>query len=186
MRIQGDLAGWEKSWYCWRTQEASCKTRLGRAISLPHCQEQPGMVPKARSQETSRETGVLVPLSVISFALMYSILMWHWELPLCLHESQVLRFTFLTFYVEKKISKYVFSSSLFHLGGGSKMIKGILPFESTPTMCYAVALGLITFRSWSVANVAAPLSARESVTGAPRLRDKIPPGLAPINYLSPD
>ena len=36
---------------------------------------QPGKVPKTRSQETLGETGVLVHLSVISFTLLYRILM---------------------------------------------------------------------------------------------------------------
>lgn len=36
---------------------------------------QPGKVPKTRSQETLRETGVLAHLSVISFTLLYRILM---------------------------------------------------------------------------------------------------------------
>lgn len=36
---------------------------------------QPGMVPKTRSQETLGESGVLVHLSVISFTLLYRILM---------------------------------------------------------------------------------------------------------------
>lgn len=36
---------------------------------------QPGKVPKTRSQETLGETGVLFHLSVISFALLYRILM---------------------------------------------------------------------------------------------------------------
>lgn len=36
---------------------------------------QPGKVPKTRSQETLGETGVLAHLSVISFTLLYRILM---------------------------------------------------------------------------------------------------------------
>ncbi|XP_032134761.1 60S ribosomal protein L37 isoform X2 [Sapajus apella] len=41
----------------------------------------------------------------------------------------------------------------------------------------AVALRPTTFRSLPAANVATQPSARESITGVPRLKDEIPPGL---------